>query len=302
MTTTQTKQITVFAPAKLNLYLHVTGRREDGYHTLDSLVAFTDIGDEIKIAPAHDFSFHLEGPFAGHFSARDRDSSPNSGNLAVRAAWEMAEALRKKLDVHLTLKKNVPLESGIGGGSSDAAAVIWGLLSLWSVNRQAPFLDELMIGLGADIPACLTCMSRRMRGVGEILDDPVELPEMPLLLVNPGKGCSTKKVFSVFDGGFRDEIEGIPAFKKKDDLIEFLSLSQNDLTENARSLVPEILDVLGFLNSQAGVRLTRMTGSGASCFALFDKEEETIAAAAAVKLANPHWWVQTGWLGRPQRY
>ncbi|HTK85097.1 MAG TPA: 4-(cytidine 5'-diphospho)-2-C-methyl-D-erythritol kinase, partial [Patescibacteria group bacterium] len=137
--------LSVFAPAKINLYLHVTGRRDDGYHLLDSLVAFADIGDRLTLAPANDFSFSAQGPFANAFTAKERDASPNSANLVVRAVWALSQAVQRPPQVRVTLTKNLPLASGLGGGSADAAAALWALLEWWSLPQQAvPELAALM--------------------------------------------------------------------------------------------------------------------------------------------------------------
>src|SRR3989339_388717 len=183
MTNTHSQIRHIFAPAKINLFLHVTGRKDD-YHLLDSLVVFADIGDEVILEPAVDFSFEITGPFASHFRVAESDCSPNSGNLLVRAVWKMAEAARKKPDVKITLVKNLPLASGLGGSSTDAAAAIWGLLEHWRMVKHPPFLADLLLNLGADVPACLDCRPVLMRGKGEILSPIQEMPELPILLVN----------------------------------------------------------------------------------------------------------------------
>lgn len=301
--TNESRTLTIFAPAKLNLTLHVTGRREeDGYHTLDSLVAFTDIGDTLTFRPAVDFALKIEGPFAGHFSARDRDSSPNSGNLVTRAVWRMAEAARRNPAVEVTLTKNLPLASGIGGGSADAAATVWGLLEWWRISRQAPFLPALLTGLGADVPVCFECAARRMRGIGDVLDPSVDLPELPVLIVNPRLPCSTAQVFSLFPGPYRDEIPLPEDLSRKETLVDFLTQAENQLESTACDIVPDVRIVLKALENSQTPLLCRMAGAGASCFALYDCPEDALASAEAIKKANPRWWVRTGWIGRPQRY
>ncbi len=166
----RTGTLTVFAPAKINLYLHITGRRPDGYHLLNSLVAFADVGDRLSFAPANDFLFDINGPYAAAFTAADRDAGPNSSNLVVRAVRGLSEAVKRPPQVRVTLTKNLPLASGLGGGSADAAAALWGLLEWWGMNAAAvPGFDGLMRGLGADVPACLSCGPQWVGGTGENL-------------------------------------------------------------------------------------------------------------------------------------
>lgn len=294
----------VFAPAKINLFLHVTGRRDDGYHMLDSLVAFADIGDKLDIKPSSSFSFNIKGPFAGSFSAKDKDASPDSGNLVVRAAWELSRLARRDLDCRITLHKFLPLASGIGGGSSDAAAVLWGLMELWgiSVKSAAPYMDDLMNGLGADVPVCMECRPAMIRGVSEVVPVNGGLPEMPVLLVNPVRSCGTKSVFMHHNGVFRDIVDLPDDLSDRQTFLEFLQAQENDLTDAAIRYVPEIETVLELLSEQDGCLLSRMSGSGATCFGLFESEEQVMAAAEHIMLAHPQWWVRGGTLNRPVRY
>ena len=188
--------LTVTAPAKINLYLRVTGRRETGYHELDSLVVFADVADEIRITSSSEFSFDIDGPYAAGFGASDRDSGSTSENLAVRAAYACAEYFGKPLSLRLTLIKNLPLSSGIGGGSADAAGVVWGLIRFWKLTPPplTAFMP-LLLGLGADVPVCYLSHAAHMRGIGEILT-PLDIPhEYPAVLVNPGVSCATPDVF-----------------------------------------------------------------------------------------------------------
>lgn len=306
MTSTQTKTLSIFAPAKINLYLHVIGRLDNGYHTLDSLVAFADIGDKVDIcAPevlGQDFKFQVSGPFAKRFSAKELDSSPSSSNLVVRVTWALAQAAQKTPNLYARLTKNLPLGSGLGGGSSDAAAMIWGLLQWWDLPPSTRYLPGLMARLGADIPVCLPCKSARIRGIGDILDPVPELPEVPIVLVYPGKPCSTGDVFMRFSGTFR-EPQPLPGrFENLDALVAFLKTTQNDLMDAACDVVPEIGNALHALDSQAGCKLARLTGSGSSCFGLFEHVHEAQNAAEVIAQENPDWWVQAGLLGSPERY
>ena len=302
MSSTQTRLLNVFAPVKINLYLHVTGRLDNGYHTLDSLIGFADIGDQITIAPAQDFSFEIDGPFAQSFNDKERDASPHSSNLLVQAAWSLSQAAQKVPKVSVKLTKNIPLASGLGGGSSDAAAVIWGLLEWWDMPTNAKFLPGLMTQLGADVPVCLNCRPARVRGIGDILDPAPAMDEIAIVLVNPGKPCPTEKVFMGFHGDFKDPQALPQSLHNFDDLIDFLSAQNNDLEEGAREYVPEISNILHALSAQDGCALARLSGSGASCFGLFNDEQTAQRAVKALSFENPDWWVKTGMLNRPERY
>ncbi len=302
MSATETKLLTIFAPAKINLYLHVTGRLDNGYHLLDSLVAFADIGDEVSIASSTEFKFNIEGPYANAFGPKDRDHSPDSSSLVVQAVWAVARAAQKIPNVQIKLIKNLPLASGLGGGSSDAAAVIWGLLEWWKIPRQTHYLQGLMARLGADIPVCLTCTPSRVRGIGDILDPAPMMSEIPVVLAHPGKPCMTGEVFSRFGGKFREPMALPPALHKQEELVAFLTKQDNDLLKPAMDTVPEIANVLNAIKSREGCQLARMTGSGATCFGLFKNEMAAQNAAWAIATENPDWWVKSGWLNRPERY
>ncbi|AUH32744.1 4-(cytidine 5'-diphospho)-2-C-methyl-D-erythritol kinase [Paracoccus tegillarcae] len=254
------------APAKLNLALHVTGRRADGYHLLDSLVAFAAIGDHVSLqtGPA---ALTVDGPFAEQVPTDD-------SNLCLRAA----RAMGAEASIHLT--KNLPVASGIGGGSADAAAVMRGLAAQgWS-------LPDNPAALGADIPVCLASRPLRMRGVGERLDAVPPLPALPLVLINPGQPLATPPVFAALS---RRDNPGLPDpdWHDAESLIDWLARCRNDLQPAAISLVPVIAEVLAALD-RAGARLARMSGSGATCFGIFDSPDAARAAADA--LTRPGWW------------
>jgi 4-diphosphocytidyl-2-C-methyl-D-erythritol kinase len=295
------QSVRVFAPAKINLYLHVNEKLANGYHGLDSLVDFADVGDSVSIEAADVFAFHVEGPFAGAFSGSDLDATPTSSNLVVRAAWAMARASGHRLDFKITLTKNLPLGAGIGGGSADAAAVIWGLLQYWGLPKDAPYLHDLMVELGADVPVCFWSRAVRMRGIGDVFDEVPPLPEMPILLVHPGKSASTPSVFGLYESGLRERV-AIPEFENETRLIRFLWGQDNDLSEAAQSVVPDIRNVLQVIGAQNGCALARMSGAGSCCFGLFNDESAMENAFKIVKGDNPDWWVQKAWLGRTARY
>lgn len=302
MSEAQTKVLTIFAPAKINLYLHVTGRLDNGYHTLDSLIAFADIGDQIIIEPATDFKLSIDGPYAGAFNAKERDASPHSSNLLVQAVWSIAQAAQKVPNVHISLTKNLPLASGLGGGSADAAAAIWGLLEWWEISNQASYLPGLMARLGADIPVCLHCRPTRVRGIGDVLDPVPLLDEIPVILINPGKPCPTAEVFMHYAHDFKEPIPLPDDLEDFSTLVEFLRFQDNDLSRSACEIVPEIKSIIEALQGQDGCALARLSGAGATCFGLFKSEKDAQKAAREISANNPDWWVRTGFLNRPERY
>ncbi len=267
------------------------------------MVAFADAGDRLAIEPAGDFAFVVKGPFARALNAAELDASPNSRNLVVRAAWAMAAALRRDLRVKITLTKNLPLASGMGGGSSDAAAAIWGLMEIWGLGGHTlPWLPGMAAGLGADVPVCLACKPVRMRGIGERLDALPPLPEIPVLLVNPGIACPTGEVFRRYARPFSHEMKLPEGELTLGALLELLRNNGNDLTEAAVNLVPEIAFALESLKAQAGCLMARMSGSGATCFGLFADAEAVLDAAERMVHAHPGWWIRAATLNRPERY
>lgn len=295
---------TVFAPAKINLYLHVTGRRDDGYHTLDTLVCFADIGDTITIEPAKAFSFAIEGPFAAHFTAQEKEAGRHSANLVPRAAWALADAAGKNPALRITLIKNIPLGAGLGGGSGDAAAALWALAEYWGLPAHPEYLNPLMLKLGSDVPACYRCEPVRVRGIGEILSPaPEAIPELSVLLVHPGKACSTAAVYTALPSQAHRPDAQLPSrFESAAHFLEFLSSTQNVMTDTAIALVPEIENVLSTLTLCDKALISRMSGSGSACFALFEREEDCLNAAEKIVREHPRWWVRAGTIGRTARY
>lgn len=255
------------APAKLNLALHVTGQRADGYHLLDSLVVFARHGDQVAVTPGP-LSLAVEGPFAAQLPSGE-------DNLCLRAARAMGAS------ASIRLTKNLPVASGIGGGSADAAAVMRALASQGHALR----LDSA--ALGADVPVCLAGRPTRMRGIGERLDDVPPVPALPVVLVNPGVPLSTPAVFAALQRRDNPALPE-PDWRDAEGLFEWLSRSRNDLQDPAIRLAPVIGEVLAALAGQ-GARLARMSGSGATCFGLFTDAAE--AARAARALTHPGWWV-----------
>jgi len=296
------KKLSVFAPAKINLFLHLTRKKQDGYHALQSLVSFADIGDEINIKPAEQFSFSVKGPFARNFKEQEKNTAIEGTNLAVKAARALSQAENKALNVDITLTKNLPLAAGIGGGSADAAAVIWGLQQLWETQKDVAYLLPMLTKLGADVPVCMRCQPTLVEGIGEKLLAAPDIPEIPILLINPLLPCPTEKTFLHHDAAFKDKIKLPDQFIDIFDLVEFLRTTSNDLYEPAAQLVPEIGNVINALEASKDCLMARMTGSGASCFALFETMEQARIAEQEIMQENSDWWVKAGWLNRPERY
>ncbi len=268
--------IVELAPAKINLALHVRRRRADGYHELETLFAFLQHGDTITLSPAAVPSFRVTGPFAEGLTGE-------GDNLVTRAARLFGERFGDPGALDIVLDKHLPIASGIGGGSADAAATLRALARLQGVAGDDPALFAIAEALGADVPACLLGRSAIGTGKGEQLAPVAGLVDTPVLLVNPGVAVSTGPVFRAWDGVDRG---GIGA----GDLLARAMAGRNDLEPPARALAPVIGDVVALLQAQKGVLLARMSGSGATCFALFDSAETRGHAAALVRAAQPGWW------------
>jgi 4-diphosphocytidyl-2-C-methyl-D-erythritol kinase len=281
-------QVTAFAPAKVNLYLHVTGRRPDGYHLLDSLVAFADVGDDLIAEPAERLSLEVSGPEAASLAAGGVD------NLVLRAARLLADHAGIGGGAALRLRKNLPVAAGIGGGSSDAAAALRALKRLWRIPIDDETLRALAAGLGADVPACLFGRGVWISGAGERLEEAGTLPEAGILLANPRGKLPTPAVFAARRGPFGGAGRFGPMPRNASGLAHLLSLRRNDLTDAAIGLMPEIAAVLARLGGLAGALLARMSGSGATCFALFDDRAAAERARAALAAAEPLWWSAAG--------
>ena len=275
------------APAKINLYLHVVGRRADGYHLLDSLVAFAEPADEVSAEPAPELSLTLRGPYAAALGDAPRD------NLVWRAAEQLAARAGRPAAAALTLVKNLPVASGIGGGSSDAAAALKALAALWRLGPASIDLAALAATLGADVPVCLGARAAWLGGIGGEVEPAPGVPPVTALLVNPGIALPTPAVFKARRGPFSSPARfAMPVATA--DLIGLLAARRNDLTDAAVSLVPTIARVLERLAGLEGALLTRMSGSGATCFALFAAPEAAAAAAARLRAERPEWWVAAG--------
>lgn len=271
-----------FAAAKVNLHLHVTGRRADGYHTLDSLVVFAQAGDEITVAPADALSLSVAGPFA--------DALAGEGdNLVLRAARALAAAHGIAPAARITLRKNLPVASGIGGGSADAAAALRALSRLWGVSVP----EQVALSLGADVPVCLRAKPVVMRGIGEVLLPAPRLPECGLLLVNAGGAVATPSVFRARAGGFSADAVLPGGWDDAAGLARDLSALRNDLESAACRLCPVVGEVLEAI-AGTGALLARMSGSGGTCFGLYPDAEAARLAAGRLPAG---WWHHAGTIG-----
>ncbi|PKP91480.1 MAG: 4-(cytidine 5'-diphospho)-2-C-methyl-D-erythritol kinase [Alphaproteobacteria bacterium HGW-Alphaproteobacteria-16] len=263
------------APAKLNLALHVRRRRDDGYHELETLFAFVADGDVLALDPKGE-GFVVEGPFAGALTGE-------GDNLVTRAAARFGAAFSVQVAGRVTLTKNLPVASGLGGGSADAAAMLRLLARRHGVALDDPRLFAVADGLGSDVPACLLGRTARGTGRGEALTEIAGASGTPVLLVNPGVAVSTAAVFGAWDGVDRGPLtDGDP--------VAAALAGRNDLEPPALQIAPAIGDVLTMLGKADGVVLARMSGSGATCFALFDSVQARGRAASAVRQAQPGWW------------
>lgn len=270
--------ITETAPAKINLFLHVGDRRDDGFHPLQSLAVFTALGDALAMEEAGDLSLTIEGPFA-------KGLAGEGDNLVLRAARALGGGGAK-----LTLTKNLPVASGIGGGSADAAAALRGLAGLWHASDKN--LHDIAATLGSDIPVCLDSVAAFMEGRGEILRPALSMPRVPMLLVNPGVPVPTRDVFAALQARSGADMK-LPrgAFQDTADLLRFLDSTRNDLEAPAIALQPVIGEVLKAIAALPGALLARMSGSGATCFGLFADDDCCRRGARILAEAMPGWWV-----------
>lgn len=275
--------VSVKAPAKINLYLHVTGKRPDGYHLLDSLFAFARDGDVITAKQADGLSLEIIGA---------PDLSAGEDNIVIKAARKLAAALGIEPNAHLVLEKNLPIASGIGGGSTDAAATLKALQVLWKKTLPDEKLYALALELGADVPSCLAGKAVQVSGVGEVLTPAPEIPALPVVLVNPNKPVSTPAVFKTRKPVFS---KPMPLTQNCADAAEFigeLKKRHNDLQDAACALEPAVAEVLHVLENQPLCLFSAMSGSGGTCFGLFRTPENAANAAEDIAATHPNWWVK----------
>ncbi len=283
-----------FAPAKVNLSLEVTGRRVNGYHELQSLVAFAhDAGDHLSFSPNEDISLKIDGPFAPGLEVGE-------GNLVIRAVHALRDAFELSEGAEITLTKNLPLAAGIGGGSADAAATLQGLAALWNLDASPSRLAEIGLGLGADVPMCLSGQAAWMTGIGEEIEPLPGFPNLWALLVNPMEPLSTSGVFKAYCDNkgvdFTAE-KSAPKCTGREDLLSWLSAAENDLELAACGSARVLGELLADLAVLPGCLLGRMSGSGATSFGLFEDEESARAAAAQLAARHGDWWLRVTQLG-----
>ena len=276
-------QLAEQAPAKINLDLRVTGRRTDGYHELDSLVTFAAWGDRLTFAPERQLTLELSGPFAAALAE-------NSDNLVLRAARRLADRAGCPPHVRITLDKRIPVAAGLGGGSADAAATLRGLCRLWQLELPPADLLPLALELGADVPVCLLGRPARMRGIGERIE-PIELPPLDLVLANPNQAVPTAQAFAGVGPIGPACGPDRPMPTDRAGMLAWLRRRGNDLEAPARRLAPAIAEVIEALSGQPGCRLARMSGSGATCFGVFDDAPAAARAARTLRRTRPEWWV-----------
>ena len=267
------------APAKVNLTLRVVSRRADGYHELESLVAFADLADVVTFDPDAPPDIQVTGPFAAA-------TGPAGENLVLEAARLMGLERGRFI-----LEKNIPVAAGLGGGSADAAAALRLIARARSTDTDNPRIRDAARQCGADVPVCLVPKARIMRGIGDVLSPPVTVPALPALLVNPGVELATRDVFAVFDEptGSSRPIADVPT--ELAGFLDWLKHYGNDLTRAATSRVPMIADILKALKAQPGCQLARMAGSGATCFGIFGSADQARLAAERLQAQRPEWWV-----------
>jgi 4-diphosphocytidyl-2-C-methyl-D-erythritol kinase len=281
------------APAKVNLTLRVIGRRADGYHEIESLVVFAALGDTLTFVPGRVLTLVVRGSTAAATGAV-------SDNLVLKAARNLAERVDRLELGRFELSKRLPVAAGLGGGSADAAAALRILARTNGMTRDDPRLMQAARATGADVPVCLDPRPRLMRGTGDVLSPPLDLPRLAAILVNPGVAIATKDVFGLLRSKPHAAEMATSSFalraregrRERTAFVAALANDGNDLEAPAISIAPIIADVLAVLRNSAGCRLARMSGSGATCFGLFDSQRAATAAARTLRAAHPAWWVR----------
>jgi 4-diphosphocytidyl-2-C-methyl-D-erythritol kinase len=291
MTADPSGPVSELARAKINLTLHVTGRRPDGYHLLDSLVVFAETGDTVTAEPSRVLSLSLDGPFGDVLEV-------SADNLVLRAAIALQDVAKARIGhvpgAALLLTKRLPVASGIGGGSADAAATLRALNRLWVLGLSENDLETIALPLGADVPVCIGSRERMLRGIGDRLDPAPVLPALWMVLVNPMRGLETRAVFAARDPGATSPAPAVPdGFATPQALADWLrTATTNDLASAARSLMPEIEEIETALSDLPDVLHAGMSGSGATCFALLAGRDAAIAAARTLRKDHANWWIE----------
>jgi 4-diphosphocytidyl-2-C-methyl-D-erythritol kinase len=277
------------APAKVNLTLRVLGRRSDGYHEIESLVAFAEFGDALSFSPGGELALTVRGPNAAR-AGQDDD------NLVLKAAQALAARVAGVGLGAFVLDKRLPVAAGLGGGSADAAAALRLLARANKLPVDDGRLHDAARVTGADVPVCLDPRPRLMRGVGEILSGPLKLPALPTVLANPGVALPTKSVFAAWKHAASEalplDVTAVAKIGNREEYLQLLATQVNDLESAAIAVEPAVAEALAALRALAGCRLARMSGSGATCFALFSSAAAAIEAAKALSGKYSHWWVR----------
>jgi len=275
----------ITAKAKINLALHITGIRGDGYHLLDSLVTFADIGDVLQFTPNDDYKLSIAGP-------EGQSLSSESNNLISQAALALFNGNPTLCKVHISLAKNLPVASGIGGGSADAAATLIGLNSFFNLSKTAGDLTRIGLTLGADVPMCLAGHPLRAQNIGELIT-PVKLPPFFIVLANPRLHVSTPNVFLRLKQKNNPALAGFPQSADQASWINWLAEQRNDLQVPACGIAPEISTCLEMLE-QSGALFVRMSGSGATCFGIYQDEAAALRGQSYIEAKQASWWVRSG--------
>lgn len=275
--------VEAIAPAKINLFLHVGDKRPDGFHELESLVAFARTGDTLHFLEDDRLDFVIDGPFGGNLTA-DED------NLVVRAARALAKVGGVEANASIRLTKNLPVASGIGGGSADAAATLRGLNTLWNLDLPVEQLREIGAGLGSDVPVCVAPRPSWMAGRGEKITPLPGLPSVAMVLCNPGVGVPTGPVFKALETRRGTGLPLPEKFPDRQALVRYLERTANDLEAPAMKIAPVVGRVLAALRNQPNCLFARMSGSGATCFALFATAGAAVRAASVIRTSHPEWW------------
>ncbi len=282
---------TEFAAARINLALHVVGRRADGYHLLDSLVAFADFGDMVSVVPGTGESdVTVEGPFAEELGLVARGAD----NLVAAAAAALGATARKRKPpkAALSLTKRIPLASGFGGGPADAAATLRLLNRHWNLRQGDAALSELAVSLGADVPMCLSSKPAVVNGIGEVVRPVAGMPPLPMVLVHPAIPLQTGRVFARLQNRYQAPLPDLPArFPSVMGVVQWLRDTRNDLAEAARAETGLAAAAVKALTRDPDCLFARMSGSGAGAFGIFASRQAAVRAADRLRPAHPHWWV-----------
>ena len=269
------------ASAKVNLCLQIVGQKSNGFHLLDSIVGFTEFGDHLSFKKSDELELTMKGAFSDQIPV-------DKSNLILKAAELLKKINNIKTGAHITLTKNLPPSAGLGGGSSDAAATIRGLSRLW--DTDLPEIDDLM-KIGSDLPVCINQKTQHMKGFGEVLEEINTFPNLPILLVNPLKKVSTQAVFRMLKNKKNPPLSKYEKlFQTKKDWINWLLLQRNDLMEPAVKVEPVISEVLRLISKQISVEKVSMSGSGATCFGIFENKSDCDLAMKRIRLERPDWW------------